>query len=278
MRGAKYAGLHIPASIFGVDTPLDVEVELVSLRECEKCEPLLSLACGREGCRAVGRLDAKPLFVPADAETVVRYYGIPFAPWHYLEFERLVKKLRVGSSRQPVCTGGYEEVLAGMPEPKLVAKDGKLYETLGDVLVDVYDASTTTAKLGLLEESLRRGLLDRYTHIFFDSPDAGLHPLSQAKLALMMHALANCGKTVVVATHSVMFVDMLTRTDYVNRMVGASVKPADVAIYAIEDGKIKRYESYVSYIRDYTPYIYALYGYSPVEWGEDYMAFRKGGP
>jgi len=278
MRGVKYADLRFPAHAFGFDAPSDGEFELVSLRGCKECEPQLSLVCSRDGCRVVGRLDVKPLLVPADAEAVVRYYFAPFAPWHYFQFEHLVSDLRIGSSRQPACTGGYEEVLASMPEPKLVSRDGKLYEALGDVLVDIRDASTTTAKLGVLEESLRRGLLDEYTHIFLDSPDAGLHPLSQAKLALLMHALANCGKTVVVATHNVMFVDMLTRTDYVNKMLKADVKPADVAIYAIEDGRIKRYEPYASYIRDYTPYIYALYGYSPVEWGKDYMVLRRGGP
>jgi len=254
------------------------EWELASFRDCESCEPRLSVVCSRDGCTLNGQwIGVKPLFIPSEVDYVMKHIVCDGSDL-YSGVAELVASLLWGIYEKPKCTGGYETVLDRMPEPKLVTRDGQLYEVVGSSAVEISNSSTTTAKLGVLEESLRRGLLDRYTHIFFDNPDAGLHPLSQAKLALMMHALANCGKTVVVATHNVMFVDMLTRTDYVSRMVGASVKPASVAIYAIEDGRIKRYESYASYIRDYTPYIYALYGYSPVEWGKDYMVLRKGGP
>jgi len=262
------------AYIVSVPTPQDGELELVSLRSCENCSPQLSLTCGRGGCRVVGRPGARPLFVPAYVEAVVKHYRYLPLFTHDLELDNLIERLHAGSNKAPACTGGYEEVLANAPEPELAAEDGRLYEVIRGTLVDIYNTSTTSAKLGVLEGAFKRGLLDEYTHIFFDSPDAGLHPLSQAKLALLMHALANCGKAVVLATHNVIFVDMLTRVERVNEMVGANVKPADVALYAIEGGRLKRYEAYASYIRDYTPYIYALYGYEAEEKGEDYAVFK----
>jgi len=249
------------------------EWELVSFRECENCNPRLTVTCNKERCTYLGRLSARPLFIPTEVELVVKYGYFPSLE-PYFEFGNLVNTLRAGVYERPSCTGGYESVLANKPERILVVRGGELYEVVGDVSVEIYNSSTTVAKLGLLEETFRRGLLDEYTHLLLDNPESGLHPLGQAKLALLAHAMANCGQTVVVATHDLIFVDMLTRVEYVNKIIGADVEPADVAIYAIEDGRLKRYETYASYIRDYTPYIYALYGYEVEEKGEDYMTFK----
>ena len=249
------------------------EWELASFRDCENCDPKLTVTCSRDGCSFTGWLNARPLFIPTEVELIVKYGYFPSLE-PYFEFGNLVNTLRAGVYEKPSCTGGYEAVLASRPESKLVVRGGELYEVVGDVSVEIYNSSTTVAKLGLLEEVFRRGLLDEYTHILLDNPESGLHPLGQARLALLIHALANCGKRVVVATHDLIFVDMLTRVEYVNKIVGADVKPADVALYAIEDGRLKRYEAYASYIRDYTPYIYVLYGYEVEEKGEDYVVFK----
>jgi len=249
------------------------EWELVSFRDCETCSPKLSVMCSRDGCNFAGGLSARPLFIPTEVELVVKYGYLPSLE-PYLEFGNLVNMLRAGVYEKPSCTGGYEAVLANRPESRLVVRGGELYEVVGDMGIEIYNSSTSVAKLGLLEEVFKRGLLNDYTHILLDNPESGLHLVGQAKLALLAHAMANCGKTVVVATHDLVFVDMLTRVEYVNKIVGADIEPADVAIYAIEDGRLKRYETYASYIRDYTPYIYALYGYEVEEKGEDYVAFK----
>jgi len=249
------------------------EWELVSFRDCEKCDPKLTVVCSKDGCSFTGWLKARPLLIPAEVELIVKYGYFPSLE-PYFELGNLVNLLRAGVYEKPSCTGGYEAVLANWPESRLVVRGGELYEVVGDVSVEIYNSSTTVAKLGLLEEAFKRGLLDEYTHILLDNPESGLHLLGQAKLALLAHAMANCGKRVVVATHDLIFVDMLTRVEYVNKIVGADVEPADVALYAIEDGRLKRYETYASYIRDYTPYIYALYGYEVEEKGEDYVAFK----
>jgi len=249
------------------------EWELVSFRDCESCDPKLAVTCSKERCTYLGGLIARPLFIPTEVELIVKYgYLPPLEP--YFEFGSFVNTLRAGVYSRPSCTGGYEVVMANRPESRLVVRGGELYEVVGDMAIEIYNSSTTVAKFGLLEEAFKRGLLDEYTHIFLDNPESGLHPLGQAKLALLVHAMANCGQTMVVATHDLIFVDMLTRVEYVNKIVGADVEPADVAIYAIEDGMLKRYEAYASYIRDYTPYIYALYGYEVEERGEDYVAFK----
>ena len=240
-----------------------------------------SIVCETETgdyCGVIGYIRARPLFLAPELEYAVRD---GFFPIDYMEWSLLYNELAVGTSRLPMCVDGYMPVLERLGEPRLVSRRGELYVTVDGREVPLRFAISSSLRLSVLEEALRRGLLDDYTHLLLDNFEAGLHPLSRTKLALMLHVLARCGKTVIVATHDVVFLDMLTHISSVAETlrrlhgVNAKVEPVDVAIYAIEDGRLRRYEPTASFIRDYTPYVYAAFGYTVEEIGQGYARFSR---
>ena len=234
--------------------------------------------CSKEddiSCTSIGGIaNGRVLFIPTEVELIIKFgYTPPFEP--YMEFGNLINKLRAGMvEAERTCYNEYGDVIRS-DEVRLVARGGELYEVVGDREVEVMYSSTAVAKLNVLERALYWGLLDEYDYILMDNPEAGLHPHSMAKLALLIHALGSCGKRIIVATHDLIFIDMLRHVDQLNRMLKANVRPVDIALYVIEGTTIRRYDTTASYIRDYTEYIYIVYGYEPLYQDEETAIFRK---
>lgn len=215
--------------------------------------------CSRERYSEMKRLN--PFYLPTEYELLLKF-GMwpPYESYEPLRNAWLKLFLRAGQSR---CAKEYLKVVEG---DKLEGKfDFRrvgflVYEIAENGEVPLIISSTTVVKLGALENLFLRGILDEYDVFLLDNPEVSLHPLAQARLALLIHSLANCDKIVVVATHDLLFVDMLRRVDDVNKIFGSEVKASDMAIYNIVEGKIKRVDTLASYLENYTEYIFAVYG------------------
>lgn len=63
-------------------------------------------------------------------------------------------------------------------------------------------ASAGVANMGMLALLIERGALERGSFLFFDEPEANLHPAWQVEMAAILFELARQGVNVVVSTHS----------------------------------------------------------------------------
>lgn len=252
--------------------------------ECEKEAPALELVCTKNeerGCSLKGAADIRPFYLPPEYELLVKYniwlphesYSALMSTWINLVHD--VK--RILPQTAPECVKEYLKVVEGDAlEGKFEfrSRGWQVYEVAHNAKVPFTISSTTVAKLGVLEQMFIRGLTSEYDIFLFDNPEAGLHPLGQARLALLIHSLATCEKKVVVATHDVMFLDMLRRTEDVNRIFNTDLE-AEASLYMISEGKIEEVDTATSYIKDYTEYIYAVYGYDVKKAGDGAAVARK---
>ncbi|AFA39169.1 hypothetical protein Pogu_1142 [Pyrobaculum oguniense TE7] len=248
---ADYFGYE-PSELGAINSAV-IEIEGLKLT-CEDGQ------CSRERySEKLKRLN--PFYLPTEYELLLKF-GMwpPYESYETLRNAWLKLFLRAGQSR---CADEYLKVIKGD------GLEGKfefrrvgfhIYEILENLEVPLFISSTTVVKLGALENLFLKGVLDEYDVFLLDNPEVSLHPLAQARLALLIHSLANCDKIVVVASHDVLFVDMLRRVDDVNKIFGSEIRASDVAIYNIVDGKIKRVDTLASYLENYTEYIYAVYG------------------
>lgn len=245
--------------------------------------PAVELTCsaGEEpACSIKGAAGVRPFYLPTEYEVLAKNnIWLPYES--YQAFNEAWVKLASGlAARTPDCAKDYLRVVEGDPlegRIELKFKGLEVYEALPGGDVPFRASSTTVAKLGVLEQMFLSGVLDDYGLFLLDGPEVALHPLGQARLSLLIHSLANCGKTVVVATHDVMFLDMLSCVDCVNRIFRSDVKPAQTALYLLGGGAIRQLDVLASYIKGYTEYIYALYGYEVEKAAEGVAVVRREG-
>ncbi|MEM1598776.1 MAG: hypothetical protein QXP31_07855 [Pyrobaculum sp.] len=246
-------------------------------------EPDLKLDCASEKkppCDVKGMVRMNPFYLPMEYEVLAKNRACGFSYESYRSFLEAWARFTAGFGRKaPPCAEDYLRVVVGDPlegKMELRLRGSEVYEALPGGEVPLAASSTTVAKLGVLEQLFLSGLLDDYDLFLLDSPEAALHPVGRARLSLLIHSLANCGKTVVVATHDVMFLDMLSCVGCVNKIFRADVKPAQTALYLLGGGTIKQLDVLASYIKGYTEYIYALYGYKVDEVAEGVAVVRRG--
>lgn len=222
----------------------------------------LKLVCEDYECAKYGYTERlKPFYLPTEYELLLKFGGWPpFESYEPLRSAWIKMSL---PPKQLECANEYLKVVTG---DKLEGKFDfrrrgfENYEVLKNLEVPLILSSTTVVKLGALENMFLRGVLDEFDVFLMDNPEVALHPLAQARLALLIHSLAGCGKTVLVATHDLLFVDMLRRVYYVNKIFGSEIKASDIAIYNIVKGKIEKIDVLASYIENYTEYILKVYG------------------
>lgn len=113
------------------------------LLEAERGGDKLEVYCSKEGCEARGSLSLNPLFVPREAEAIVKHRFVPpFEP--YYSFAQLLSLLEARFMRKPQCPSGVKT------EYKVVPTGTGLAEEVDGRLIDISLSSTAVARLGVL--------------------------------------------------------------------------------------------------------------------------------
>ena len=113
------------------------------------------------------------------------------------------------------------------------------------------------AKLKALE-SFR----DELSFLLLEDPDAGLHPKTMKRLALLLHKIAR-DNILIVETHSLTFIDMLRNIDKIAREFNEETGLVEISLIVTRKVekrfKIENIDPLSSYIESYTDEILTIY-------------------
>jgi len=113
------------------------------------------------------------------------------------------------------------------------------------------------AKLKALE-SFR----DKISFLLLEDPDAGLHPKTMKRLALLLHKIATDNIT-IVETHSLTFIDMLRNIDKIAREFNEETELVEISLVVTRKAgkrfKIENIDPLSSYIESYVDEILTIY-------------------
>jgi predicted ATPase len=115
------------------------------------------------------------------------------------------------------------------------------------------------AKLKALE-SFR----DKISFLLLEDPDAGLHPKTMKRLALLLHKIVTDYITfIIVETHSLTFIDMLRNIDKIAREFNEETGLVEISLIVTRKigkrFKIENIDPLSSYIESYTDEILTIY-------------------
>jgi AAA15 family ATPase/GTPase len=176
----------------------------------------------------------KPVFnavyyIPSDAETLIKYRFVPpIEP--YLEFYHLIYRLtvidRIKRNDQLVNELTF---LKNIADNIAISPSRDLIETTEGAEIDISYSSSFAAIIYVLGAMFLNGYFQGNNLILIDNIDSYLHPnKGQNYLALMIWKLVETGATVVLTTHDLLFLNLLTRADCLAKDLGAKVEGIDL--------------------------------------------------
>ena len=129
-------------------------------------------------------------------------------PQHFYDLCRFLKYEYTGDFDFPNI---YQKLVKDFGGKLTISKDGDLsfHEDSNDRKIPITQTATGIANIGFLSLLIQRKLLDKKSFIFIDEPEAHLHPQWQVLMAECLFELAHSGVHVVIATHSVEFLEWL---------------------------------------------------------------------
>lgn len=183
----------------------------------------------------------RPVFVPSK-EIVSLFKGLVslFETYRNFPLDDTYRDLAVSlSTLEP---SQPSELLAGVGQRIKKLLGGQLVLENGDLVFVREDGSRLESqllaeghrKLALLIYMLRYGVIERGSTVFWDEPEANLNPAAMLLLAEALHALAQQGVQVIIATHSLFLLRELEMlTEPAASPTRATARPATTRFFAL---------------------------------------------
>lgn len=206
--------------IVGLFQPEEGKIERLIRRAQEEARVRLRSELGalEIGIRRGGSLELEPLlstdglsasalFIPS-RETLAMYEGFAAAyERRELSFDKTYFDLCEKMSASPLRSGllnGFEEVLRGLESllgGRVRLRGNRFYVEAGEHVTEAHLLAEGLRKIAVLAHLIQNGSLTKNTVLFWDEPEANLHPSLIVELANLLHRLAEGGVQIILATH-----------------------------------------------------------------------------
>jgi len=124
----------------------------------------------------------------------------------------LIEALRLPTTQGRVRSGLYEavqELEKLLDGGEIRREDDEFIFRRGHEKYGMSQTAEGIKKIGILTQLIRNRTINQGSLLFFDEPEANLHPRASAKLVDMLHAISQEGIQVFVATHDYFIVKKL---------------------------------------------------------------------
>ena len=198
-----------------------------------------------------GKIPYNAVFFPAEMEYILKYNYAPVYYESYNRFYTLINELRAGREKK-----GYGiRIPAKFFERELLIEHFQLYEKVNGKTIRLELSSSTSVKLSFLISVVKNGLLDdpQTTLLLLDDPQTNMHPEYELKLAYLLGLLAKKGYKVLLTTHDMDFLSMLSCIYGVPKALGLDERfDITPSLYLVRNGTIEEYDIRSSAIPTYT--------------------------
>ena len=227
-----------------------VKAEIV----CNKQEQEVS--CVSEG----GKIPYDAVFFPAEMEYILKYSYAPVYYESYNRFYTLINELRAGREKREYGI----DVPNNFFERELSVHHFQLYEKVGEKRIRLELASSTSVKLAFLISVVKNGLIGdpQTTLLLLDDPQTNMHPEYKLRLTYLLGLLVSKGYKVLLTTHDMDFVSMLSCIYGVPKALRLNERfNVTPSLFLIREGAIEEYDIRGSAIPTYTDPLLDIYRY-----------------